>query len=187
MSGRFEIDTTPLEGLFIARRLPIGDERGFFERFYCQEELQVAGMEKSVRQINRTLTENKGTLRGLHFQKPPHAERKMVSCLQGRIFDVAVDLRAGSPTFGQWHGVELSGANHKSLIIPEGFAHGFQTLEENCELLYLHSEFYHPESEGGLNVFDPELGINWPLPAAQLSQRDSNFTHMSKDFTGLKL
>ncbi len=141
MAGsRFDILPTPLDGLKVIIRKPIEDPRGFFCRFFCAEEFLEAGFQKSISQINHTFTRGKGAVRGLHFQYPPHAEGKIVSCLRGEVYDVAVDIRKGSPTFLHWHGEILSAANQRSLLIPEGFAHGFQTLTENCELLYLHSE-----------------------------------------------
>ena len=169
---RFEFHSTPLSGLMVVQRKPIEDNRGFFARFFCADEFRQAGFTKPVAQINHTLTCKKGAMRGLHFQRPPHAETKVVSCLKGDIFDVAVDLRRGSPTFLKWHGELLSAENRKSLLIPEGFAHGFQTLTDDCELIYLHSVSFHPEAEGALNVCDPKLAIAWPLAMTELSERD---------------
>ena len=140
----------------------------------------------SVCQINHSFTRHKGTLRGLHFQHPPHAERKLVSCIQGEVFDVAVDLRADSPTFLQWHGEILSAQNQRSLYIPKGFAHGFQTLTDDCELIYLHSTEYQAQFEDGLNAHDARLNIDWPLSASEISARDQAFKPLSIDFKGLK-
>ena len=156
-------------------------------RFYCAEEFRAADITKPIAQINHTLTRKKGAVRGLHFQHPPHAEAKLVSCLKGEIFDVAVDLRHASPTFLHWYGVVLSARNQQSLLIPEGFAHGFQTLEEDCELIYLHAAAYHPESEGALNVADPKLGIAWPLPITEISERDRNHKLIEQSFQGITL
>ena len=153
--SRFDFIPMPLAGLLLVQRKATEDQRGFLSRFYCAEEFGEAGFDKPIAQINHTLTCNKGAVRGLHFQHPPHAEAKLVSCLKGEILDVAVDLRCGSSTFLQWHGEILSAANRKSLLIPEGYAHGFQTLTEDCELIYLHTAAYHPEAEGALNVADP--------------------------------
>jgi dTDP-4-dehydrorhamnose 3,5-epimerase len=144
MSGHFEVVSTPLAGLAVILRKPMRDERGFFERLFCQEELQTAGLTKPIVQINRSLTRKKGTVRGMHFQYPPHSEVKIVSCLKGEIFDVAVDIRSGSATCLRWHGELLSAENNRSMLIPEGFAHGFQTLSDDCELLYLHTAAYAP-------------------------------------------
>lgn len=170
--SRFDFQSTPLNGLMVVQRKPVEDNRGFFARFFCADEFRQAGFIKPIAQINQTLTRKKGAVRGLHFQRSPHAETKIVSCLKGDIFDVAIDLRRGSPTFLRWHGEVLSERNCKSLLIPEGFAHGFQALTNDCELVYLHSASFHPEAEGALNVSDPKLAIEWPLAIAQLSERD---------------
>ncbi len=186
-NSRFDIFPTPLSGLMVVHRQAITDERGFFSRFYCAEELKVAGLSKPIAQINHTFTQAEGAVRGLHFQYPPHAEVKMVSCLQGKVFDVAVDLRQGSPTFLHWYGEILSAENSKSLLIPEGFAHGFQTLVGGCELLYLHTHLYAPEAEGALNVADPRLNISWPMPVTELSHRDSSHPFIDSKFSGIVL
>ncbi|MFA7059951.1 MAG: dTDP-4-dehydrorhamnose 3,5-epimerase family protein [Pedobacter sp.] len=186
-SSRFEIIETPLEGMKVLRRKPIEDSRGYFCRFFCSEELSQAGLHKPVTQINQTFTRNAGAVRGLHFQYPPHAETKIVSCLKGEIFDVAVDLRQGSPTLLHWHAEILSDKNFKSLLIPEGFAHGFQTLTDDCELMYLHSESFHPKSEGALNIADPGLDIQWPLEITEISDRDRLHPFIDSDFKGILL
>lgn len=147
----------------------------------------MAGINKPIAQINHTLTRKKGAVRGMHFQRPPHAEIKLVSCLKGEIWDVAIDLRSDSATFLQWHGETLSAENRKSLLIPEGFAHGFQTLTEDCELIYLHTSAYHPESEGALNATDPKLAIAWPLAISDISERDRNHKSIEQDFQGITL
>lgn len=185
--SRFIILDTPIADLKIVERQQLGDSRGFLSRLFCAEELADAGWCKPIAQINQTLTHKKGAIRGIHFQLPPHAEMKLVTCLGGAIWDVAVDLRAGSPTFLQWHAEELSATNHRAMLIPEGFAHGFQTLSENCELLYLHSESFVPEAESGLNAKDSALNIIWPLGIAELSPRDSQHPMLSKQFTGVKV
>lgn len=185
--ARFEFNPTPLAGLTLVQRTVIEDQRGFLSRFYCAEEFRAAGFGKPIVQINHTLTRKTGTVRGMHFQYPPHAEAKFVSCLQGEIFDVAVDLRRNSPTFLRWHGELLSADNRRSLLIPEGFAHGFQTLTEDCELIYLHTVAYHPESEGALNAVDPALAIRWPLAITEISERDRNHKSIEKDFQGIVL
>lgn len=185
--SRFDFIPTPLTGLMLVQRKAIEDHRGFLSRFYCAEEFRAAGIDKPVAQINHTLTRQRGAVRGLHFQHPPHAETKVVSCLKGEILDVAVDLRRDSPTFLHWHGEILSAANRKSLLIPEGYAHGFQTLAEDCELIYLHTSPYHPESEGALNVADPRLNIAWFLPVNDLSERDRNHPFISQNFQGIVL
>jgi len=185
--ARFDFISTPLTGLTLVQRKAIEDQRGFLSRLYCADEFREAGLHKPIAQINHTLTRSKGAVRGLHFQNPPHAEAKLVSCLQGEVFDVAVDLRCGSPTFLQWYGVKLSALNRQSLLIPEGFAHGFQTLTEDCELIYLHTATYQPEAEGALNVTDPKIGITWPLTMADLSERDRNHKLIEQDFQGINL
>ncbi|MBA3032745.1 MAG: dTDP-4-dehydrorhamnose 3,5-epimerase [Gammaproteobacteria bacterium] len=185
MSTRFDILDTPLAGLRILQRKFIGDSRGYLERLFCSEELQALAPGRHITQINHTLTATRGTVRGMHFQRPPHAEIKFVSCLRGEVFDVAVDLRDNSPTFLRWHAEVLSADNHKTLVIPEGFAHGFQTLTDNCEMLYFHTAAYQPGAEGGLNAQDPRLAIQWPLPVAGLSPRDAAQPLLDKSFTGV--
>lgn len=185
MSKRFDILDLPIQGLRLLQRKPIGDDRGYLERMFCTEELKSLIPEKNIVQINRTLTVKRGTVRGMHFQHPPHAEIKFVSCLRGEVFDVAVDLRRGSPTFLHWHAEILSAGNHKTLVIPEGFAHGFQTLTKDCEMLYLHTAAYRSEAEGGLNARDPRLAIQWPLPIAEQSARDAGHPLISEDFDGV--
>jgi len=183
--ARFEFQDGDLPGLKITRRKPIEDARGFLVRLFCADAFSAVGFAPAISQINLTLTKRCGTVRGLHFQRPPHAEIKLVSCLRGSIFDVAVDLREGSPTFLQWQGVVLSEANQTGLLIPEGFAHGFQALEADCELLYLHSAPHHPEAEGGLHPLDPTLAIAWPLDVADLSDRDRSRPMLLPSFKGL--
>lgn len=184
--SRFEFIQTPLAGLLQVQRLRLGDARGFLQRVWCQQEWQAIFGERQIAQINHTYSAKAGTLRGLHFQRPPYAEAKYVSCLRGRVLDVAVDLRPDSPTFLQWHAEELSATNLKSLFIPEGFAHGFQTLEDDCEMLYLHSAGYLAEAEGGLNALDPRLAIPWPLPVSEQSVRDREFTFIDDLFSGVR-
>ena len=185
--SRFEFMPTPLRGLMVVQRTPIKDNRGFFVRLFCGDEFGQIGITKSIVQINQSLTCHRGAVRGLHFQHPPHAETKVVTCLRGEVFDVAVDLRADSPTFLRWHGEVLSADNRKSLLIPEGLAHGFQTLTEDCELLYLHTEAYVPQAEGGLHPREPLVGVDWPLPITELSPRDENHPLLSAGFAGVRL
>lgn len=184
--SRFTITDLPLPGLKLIERQTLGDARGFLSRVFCADELAFAGWKKPVSQINLTMTAKRGTVRGMHFQYAPHSEMKLVNCVRGRIFDVAVDLRANSQTFLKWHGEELSAQNGRALLIPEGFAHGFQTLTDDCELLYLHSMPYVPSAEGALNAQDPALGLNWPLPITELSERDRVHPNLTEQFTGLK-
>jgi dTDP-4-dehydrorhamnose 3,5-epimerase len=185
MSARFDILAIPFQGLSLVQRKPIGDDRGYLERMFCSEELKSLVPGKNIVQVNHTLTAKRGTVRGMHFQHSPHAETKFVSCLRGEVFDVAVDLRPGSPTFLQWHAEILSADNHKTLVIPEGFAHGFQTLTEDCQMLYLHTTAYRAEAEGGLNARDPRVAIQWPLAIAEQSARDSKHPVVSDDFSGV--
>ena len=187
MSPRFDFLPTSLVNLSVIHRRPFEDDRGSFARLFCAEEFREISLSKPIVQINHSFTRRKGAVRGLHFQYAPHAETKIVTCLKGSIFDVAVDLRPDSPTFLRWHGEALSGGNRRSLVIPEGFAHGFQTLEEDCELLYFHTDYYVPAAEGGLNVADPRVGIDWPLPIADLSERDRTHPCISADFAGVCL
>lgn len=182
MNSRFEQFGTPLAGLFLIQRKPLGDERGYLERLYCAEDLRAMAPGKNIVQINHTLTVKRGTVRGLHFQRPPHAETKMVTCLRGEVFDVVVDLRKNSPTFLHWHAEILSAGNHKSLAIPEGFAHGFQTLTTDCEMLYFHTAPFHPEAEVALHALDPRLAIAWPEPVTELSPRDAGHPMLTAEF-----
>jgi dTDP-4-dehydrorhamnose 3,5-epimerase len=185
--SRFSILDTSIDGLKIVERQQLGDSRGFLSRIFCAEELACAGWCKPVAQINQTQTKTQGTVRGMHFQCTPYAEIKLVTCVRGTIWDVAVDLRAGSPTFLQWHAEELSANNHRSLLIPEGFAHGFQALSDNCELIYLHSTAYTPQAEVGLNPRDPRLSVNWPLTITELSTRDAQHPVLNHQFKGVTL
>ena len=187
MSGRFDVLKTAIPGLHVLQRQPLGDNRGYLERLFCNQELNELTSDKEIVQINHTLTESRGTVRGMHFQHPPHAEMKLISCLKGKVFDVAVDLRKGSPTFLQWHAEVLSAENHKSLAIPEGFAHGFQTLTDDCELIYLHTAAYESSAEGGVHPQDTRLSIQWPLPVHQLSLRDSAHSLLDESFTGVNV
>lgn len=185
MSSRFDIQATRLPGLQVVVRKPHGDGRGYLERMFCVDELHDVLGERRIVQINHTLTQNKGTVRGMHFQYAPHSEMKFVSCLRGSVFDVAVDLRKGSPTFLHWQAELLSADNHKTLAIPEGFAHGFQTLTDDCEMLYLHTATYAPGAEAGLNPQDAKLAITWPLPIAGISPRDAAHAPIADAFEGV--
>ena len=170
---------TPLAGVKRVQRYCVGDTRGFLSRLFCAQELAAFGWSKPVAQINHTWTQHRGTVRGLHYQNPPDAEMKLVSCLRGEVWDVAVDLRANSPTYLHWHAEHLSASNHCAMLIPEGCAHGFQALSDDVELLYCHSMAYAPASDAGLHALDNRLAIRWPLPVALLSARDAR--HPSVD------
>jgi len=184
---RFEFIVTPIEGLKLVKRKRIEDERGFLTRVYSENEFTREGMSKPIVQINHTMTRKAGALRGMHYQLPPYAETKLVNCLQGEIFDVSVDLRKGSATYLKWHAEVLSAENLSSLIIPEGVAHGFQALSDNCELLYFHTTAYHPDAEAGLNARDPKLGIEWPLEILDISERDISHPFIDEQFAGITL
>jgi dTDP-4-dehydrorhamnose 3,5-epimerase len=183
--SRLTIQPTTIGGLRVVQRHPIGDQRGYLERLFCEDELRVIMGDRRIVQINHTLTAKAGTVRGMHFQQPPHAELKLVSCLRGKVFDVAVDLRQGSPTFLHWHAELLSAENHKTMAIPEGFAHGFQALDYDCELLYLHTSAYQPSAESALNALDPRIAIDWPLPLTERSARDQAHPFLADDFAGI--
>lgn len=185
MADRFLVEDTPLSGLKVITRTTIGDPRGFLSRFYCADEFRALGLVTPIMQINQTMTNTPGSIRGMHFQYPPHAEDKFVSVLSGEVLDVAVDLRRGSPTFRQWHAVRLSSENRRSLLIPKGFAHGFQTLQPACELIYLHTHNYEASAEGALNPLDPALGIEWPLPVSDMSARDRAHPMLTPEFMGI--
>jgi dTDP-4-dehydrorhamnose 3,5-epimerase len=167
---------TKLPGAFVIDVEPIEDDRGFFARAWCRREFSEHGLSTDLAQANMSFNKRKGTLRGMHFQKAPHAEVKLVRCTRGAIYDVIVDLRPGSPTHSRWVGVELTAENRRMLYVPEGFAHGFQTLEDNTEIFYLVSEFYTPESEGGVRWSDPVFDIEWPLGApTEISDKDRSW------------
>ncbi len=153
---------TKLKGAFIIEPERIEDERGFFARTFCQKELEAHGLNPQLVQCNISSNNKRGTLRGMHYQVAPYEEAKLVSCIRGAIYDVIIDLRSNSPTHCQWFAVELSAENYKMLYVPEGFPHGFQTLEDNTEVFYQMSEFYHPECSRGVRWDDPTFGIKWP-------------------------
>ncbi len=178
---------TPISDLFVAELTPIKDERGFFTRAYCEKELLSAGIQKPITQINHSRTTSVGAIRGMHFQYPPHAEVKMVRCLSGQVFDVAIDIRRGSKTFLHWYGEYLSADNFKMMVIPEGFAHGFQVLSPNSELLYYHTASYCPEAESGILYDDTLVGVEWPIEPTELSERDRNHKKIDEGFVGIAL
>ncbi|MFZ1721459.1 MAG: dTDP-4-dehydrorhamnose 3,5-epimerase [Microgenomates group bacterium] len=164
-----------LKGVYIVDLTPIADERGYFARMFAKKEYEALGLNASISQGNTSFNKHSFTLRGLHYQRAPHAEVKIVRCIRGSIFDVAVDIRPSSPTFKQWVGVELSDKNNRQLYIPEGFAHGFLTLEENTEVQYLVTADYHPQSEGGIRYDDPTFAIQWPHAPTVQSEKDQNW------------
>ena len=183
--NRLAISDLPLTGLKCVVRQRMGDARGFLSRLFCAEELRAAGWTGPVAQVNQTCTVRRGTVRGLHFQHPPHAEMRLVSCIRGEVWDIALDIRRGSQTFMRWHAQNLSAANNCALLIPQGFAHGFQALTDDAELIYCHSTPYNAAAEGGLNPQDPSLAIAWPLPIADLSPRDAQHSMLDEAFAGI--
>jgi dTDP-4-dehydrorhamnose 3,5-epimerase len=182
-----DLKTTPLEGVFVAFSNPYEDSRGRFCRLFCQSSLNAANQARPIVQINQSVTRKVGAIRGLHYQAPPSAEAKWVRCLKGRVWDVALDVRRGSSTFLQWQAVELSAALGNMVFLPEGLAHGFQVMEENSELLYLHSNYHSPEHERAIRWDDPRAAINWPLHVTDLSERDKSHPYMDETFEGVSI
>jgi len=174
-----------LHGAFIITLEVKEDERGWFSRTFCKNEFSEIGHEKEWVQINHSFSIKAGTLRGMHFQYNPNSETKMIRCISGKIYDVIIDIRKNSPTFLQWIGIELSDQNKKTLYIPEGFAHGFQTLSDNSEIIYHHSNFYNPSNEGAINYNDPLLNITWPLKISEISERDTKHDSINLNFKGI--
>lgn len=170
-----KITKTKIEGVFIIEPVPREDSRGYFARVFAKEELKKAGVDFSIVHINRSLSKDKGVIRGMHYQKSPKGEGKIIQCLSGKIFDVALDLRPSSKTFGQWVSETLSPDNKKMLLLPKGCAHGFQTLEENTVVEYFVTEYYAPDFEEGVRYNDPRFGIVWPIKDAVLSEKDANW------------
>src|SRR5580658_2028909 len=169
---------TPIEGVFVIEQEPRGDERGFFARSFCEKEFGQHKLETRFVQVNNSFSASQGTLRGMHYQLAPWQEVKVVRCVRGRLYDVALDLREGSPTFGKHFGTELTAENRKWMYVPRGFGHGFMTLEPNTEALYLVSNFYSQERERGVRWNDPRFNIQWPQPPVVLSDKDARH----KDF-----
>jgi dTDP-4-dehydrorhamnose 3,5-epimerase len=166
---------TSLKGAYVIDLDRLEDERGFFARSFCQKEFAAHGMKAHIAQCNISFNQQKGTIRGMHFQRAPKAEAKLVRCTRAVIFDVIVDLRAGSPTYCKWISVELSATNYRALYIPEGFAHGFQTLEDATEVFYLMFEFFSPEHQSGLRYDDPAFKVVWPMANPIMSDRDLSY------------
>jgi dTDP-4-dehydrorhamnose 3,5-epimerase len=178
---------TKLKGSYIIEPTLLKDHRGFFFRSFCVDEFQEIGLDADILQVNRSGTLGKGSIRGLHYQKPPFGETKVVECIKGAIFDVIVDLRTGSETFMEWFGIELNEENRKKLFIPKGFAHGFQTLTEYAEINYFVSQKYHKDSEGGVRFDDPRIKIKWPLPFNQISDKDAIIPYIDENYKGMIL
>ena len=173
---------TPLHGAYLIELERRGDDRGFFARFFCEKEFGAAGLETRFVQINNSLTGSRGTLRGLHYQLPPSAEVKVVRAVKGARWDVIVDLRAGSPTYRKWFGAELNEDNRRMMYVPRGFAHGFVTLTDSVEALYLDSAFYDPGAERGLRWDDPAVAIEWPVQPQEMSEKDRNWPDLESEF-----
>ena len=166
---------TRLKGAYLIDLDKHEDERGFFARSWCMDEFEKHGLNQRLVQCNISFNKKRGTLRGMHYQAEPYEEAKLVRCTIGALYDVIIDLRSGSPTFKEWFSVELTAENHCALYVPEGFAHGFQTLVDNTEVFYQMSEFFHPECAHGVRWDDPIFGIVWPIPKPIISNKDANF------------
>lgn len=173
---------TPLSllGASIVDIKPLTDDRGFFARSFCQNEFADRNLKTNVVQCNISFNTKRGTIRGMHYQLPPKSEAKLVRCTRGRIHDVIIDLRPGSPTYCRWEAVAMSGSDHRALYIPEGFAHGFQTLEDDTEVFYQMFEFYFPDHAAGVRWDDPAFGISWPLPDPIISEKDRSYPLYSR-------
>jgi len=179
------VHSTPLAGLTLIETTPLGDERGRFVRVFCEDDLAALRSDLHFPQINLSSTFARGTVRGMHFQRPPMAEAKLIRCVRGRVFDVAVDLRIGSATFLNWHSVELDADSSQQVFIPEGFAHGFQSLTDDVQLLYMHTAPWAREHEGVLRHDDPALAIDWPLPVTAISAKDRSAPLLDAGFAGI--
>ena len=185
MGSKLNIQNTKLEGLCIIEPVIQEDNRGAFFRVFCKDELKDIFKEQEIKQVNHSITNKKGTVRGMHFQCAPDCEVKLVKCIKGKVFDIVVDIRKDSKTFLQFFSIELSAKNKKMIYIPEGFAHGFQTLEDNTELLYFHSNIYTPDNEGAFNIKDSLLNIKWPLDILNLSKKDAEHQYIDNNFKGI--
>jgi dTDP-4-dehydrorhamnose 3,5-epimerase len=179
-------EPTSLQGSYLIKLQPILDERGFFVRTFCKKEFEVIGHEKEFVQMNQSYNKLKGTLRGMHYQLPPHQEIKLVRCISGSVYDVIIDMRKDSPTYLQYFGTELSAENFCMMYVPEGFAHGFQTLADHTSLVYHHTAVFAPGSEAGLRFDDQRIGINWPMPVACISEKDQQYPYMAESFNGIQ-
>jgi len=187
MSAQLSLTPTPIEGLQRIDRILYHDERGYLTRLFCADTCKAVCLDNPISQINHTVTSTMGSIRGLHFQRPPKTETKIITCIKGSVFDVAVDLRKNSPTFMHWHSEILSEENHSSLCIPDGFAHGFQTLTDSVELIYLHTSSYAPELEGGIHALDDTLKIDWPMKLTVMSPRDCALPRLDSSFSGINV
>ena len=182
-----EFIASHIDGLYTVLLKKLEDDRGLFARTYCKNEFKKIGFDKEFVQYNHSFNKLKGTIRGMHFQQMPFAETKLIRCVQGAVYDVAVDIRKNSPTYLQWFGAELTAENIVSVLIPEGFAHGFQTLKNNSALIYHHTAFYTPQADAGIRFDDVAININWKLPAVNISDKDKNYPLIDKNFKGIIL
>lgn len=182
-----EFISTHIEGLFIIELKKLEDERGLFARTFCKNEFKQIGFDKEFVQFNHSFNKHKGTIRGMHFQQAQYSETKLIRCIQGAVYDVALDLRAGSATFLQYFGIELSDSNMKSILIPEGFAHGFQTLEDDTALIYHHTQYYTAGADAGVRFDDPALRIEWKMPVIMVSEKDRSYTLIDQYFKGITI
>ena len=176
---------TSLKGSYVLTFEPIEDQRGWLARTYCKNEFLAIGHTKEWVQMNHSFTKQKATVRGMHYQRSPYGEIKLVRCIAGSVYDVIIDLRADSASYLQYFGIELSAVNKKMIYIPEGFAHGFQALSNDAELLYNHSQFYLPGVEAGVKYNDPAINIKWPLELTNISERDNSHPFIDANFKGL--
>jgi len=185
-NAKLHVRETPLQGAFIIEPNAFVDHRGFFARIFCVDELKEYGLACTIVQANHSKSIGIGTIRGLHYQRPPHAETKIIKCIKGRIFDVIVDVRKNSPTFLKWFGAELTAENKKMVYVPEGFAHGFQALEEEVEIIYLVTNFYSPDAEQGVHFNDPKIKIKWPITQKIItSEKDQKIPCIDTSFKGI--
>ncbi len=177
--------STFINDLYLIELEIFKDQRGWFARSFCKDEFKKIGHTKEWVQMNHSFTNHIGAIRGMHFQLPPYTETKLVRCISGSVYDVAIDLRKNSPTFLKWFGTEISAENKKMILIPDGFAHGFQALTNNCELIYHHTNFYTPDAEGGIRYNDPLIGVKWPQEVSDISEKDSKYVFLKEDFKGI--
>jgi dTDP-4-dehydrorhamnose 3,5-epimerase len=176
---------TILKGSYIIELTPFYDNRGGFARTFCKKEFEQIGHTKEFVQLNQSYNTVKGTVRGMHYQVRPFSEIKLIRCIRGAVYDVIIDIRENSPTFLQHVAVELSSENKRMIYVPEGFLHGFQTLEDNTELIYHHTEYFNPEADAGMNYADPSLNINWPLTVSVISDKDKTHKLIDNNFKGI--
>lgn len=181
MGSKLKFIKTKLEGLYVIELNIFQDERGDFARLFCSNEFKEIGLYKNIVNVNYSKTINKGDVRGMHFQKDPYSEVKIVKCINGSIYDVVIDLRKNSNTYLEYYGIELTSDNNKMLYIPEGFAHGFQALSDDAEIIYFNTQFYHPESEAGVNIMDPQINIIWPLNINHQSKKDKKIKYLMNE------